>query len=59
MGVRDQKVGSVREDRKEEALCDTVVKERSHPGAGGEESFDKGETGLSQRDPVGEVVLGV
>ena len=59
MRVRDQEVGSVREDGKEEALCDAMVEERSDPRARGEESFNKGETGLSQRDSVGKVMLGI
>ena len=59
MGVRDQEVRAVREDGEEESMCDAVVEERSDPRAGGEEPFDEGETCLSQRDPVGEMVLGI
>ena len=59
MGVGSQEVRAVGEDGEEEALCDTMVEEGPDPRAGGGETFDKGEAGLGQRDPMGEVVLGV
>ena len=46
-------------DGEEEALRDAVVEEWPNSGTGGREPFDEGETGLSQGDPVGEVMLGV
>ena len=59
MRVWDKEVGAVREDGEEEALCDTVVEEGPDHRAGGGEPFNKGEAGLGQGDPVGEVMLGV
>ena len=57
--VGGQEVRSVRKDRKRKALRDAVVEEGSGPCAGGREPFDEREAGLSQGDPVGEMVLSV
>ena len=49
----------VREDWVEKPHCDAVVEERPDPCAGGGEPFEEGETGLSQGDSVGQMVLSV
>ena len=57
--VWGQEVGTIRANGEKETLCNAVAKERPDPRAGGGEPFNKGEAGLGQGDPVGEVVLGV
>ena len=51
-------LGHICEDREKAALRNTVVEEGPDTCAGGGESFDGGEVGLRQGDPVGEMVLG-
>ena len=54
--VRDQEVGSVREDGEEEAHGDSMSQERASSPSWGEEALDKGEGGIGQGQAVVEVV---